>query len=76
MGASQYETPTPHNAMPGRLQRTLALPATLRVRFDASPAGMVRVRAFLLAAVVIVVPGAWLAALLWLALRRARTQPL
>ncbi len=62
--------------MPGILQRSLALPATLRVRLDASSAGMTRMRAFLLAAIIVVVPGAWLAALLWLALRRARAHSL
>jgi hypothetical protein len=60
--------------MPVRLYRTLALPAALR--FDATPEGLSRVRAFLLAAIVIVVPGAWLVALLWLAVRRARAQSL
>jgi hypothetical protein len=71
-----YPSPETHNAMPASLQRALALPATFRARVDASTSGMTRVRAILLATLVIIVPGAWLAALLWLALRRVRAHAL
>ena len=62
--------------MPALLHRALALPAPLRVRFDASTPGTMRLRAVLLAAILIVVPGAWLVGLLWLAVRRARAHSL
>lgn len=58
------------------LHRSVLDTATTRVRtrVDDARRGVARMewRAALLAAVVILVPGAWLACLIWLALRRAR----